>query len=79
MGSLSPMHWLIVVGVLALLFGARRLPDVARSVGQSARLFKGEMKGLATDDGSPLPSSPVAATPVPEQAVQRAPNPTRTA
>ncbi|MHA6794668.1 Sec-independent protein translocase subunit TatA [Pseudonocardia bannensis] len=43
-------EWLIIVGVLLLLFGAKRLPEMARSVGQSARVFKGEMKGLKADD-----------------------------
>ncbi|WP_181779366.1 Sec-independent protein translocase subunit TatA [Pseudonocardia pini] len=52
MGALSPTHWLIVVGVLILLFGAKKLPDMARSVGQSARVFKGEMKGLKQDSGA---------------------------
>jgi sec-independent protein translocase protein TatA len=43
-------EWLIIVGVLLLLFGAKRLPEMARSVGQSARVFKGEMKGMKSDD-----------------------------
>ncbi|TCK23072.1 Sec-independent protein translocase subunit TatA [Pseudonocardia endophytica] len=42
-------EWLIIIGVLLLLFGAKKLPDMARSVGQSARVFKGEMKGLKDD------------------------------
>ncbi|MDT7650855.1 MAG: sec-independent protein translocase protein TatA, partial [Pseudonocardiales bacterium] len=32
MGELSPWHWLIVLGVVVLLFGAKRLPDAARSL-----------------------------------------------
>ena len=50
-------EWLIIIGVLLLLFGAKRLPDMARSVGQSARVFKGEMKGLKDDDGRTAASS----------------------
>ena len=46
-------EWLIIIGVLVLLFGAKRLPEMARSVGQSARVFKGEMKGLRDDEGRP--------------------------
>jgi sec-independent protein translocase protein TatA len=46
-------EWLIIAGVLLLLFGAKKLPEMARSVGQSARVFKGEMKGLKADDESP--------------------------
>lgn len=49
MGSLSPVHWLIVVGVVVLLFGAGKLPQVARSVGQSARIMKAETRGLHDD------------------------------
>ncbi|MEJ8280776.1 Sec-independent protein translocase subunit TatA [Pseudonocardia spirodelae] len=43
-------EWLIIIAVLLLLFGAKKLPEMARSVGQSARVFKGEMKGLKDDD-----------------------------
>jgi sec-independent protein translocase protein TatA len=53
-------EWLIIVGVLLLLFGAKRLPEMARSVGQSARVFKGEMKGLRDDEGR---TGPAAAPP----------------
>jgi sec-independent protein translocase protein TatA len=47
-----PGGWelIVIVGVLLLLFGAKKLPDMARSVGQSARVFKGEMKGMKADD-----------------------------
>ena len=48
-------EWLIIIGVLVLLFGAKRLPEMARSVGQSARVFKGEMKGLKDDEGRNAP------------------------
>ncbi|MBN7443400.1 twin-arginine translocase TatA/TatE family subunit, partial [Mycobacteroides abscessus subsp. abscessus] len=33
MGGLQPMHWVIVIVVFALLFGAKKLPDLARSLG----------------------------------------------
>jgi sec-independent protein translocase protein TatA len=47
-----PTGWelVIILAVLLLLFGAKKLPDMARSVGQSARVFKGEMKGMKADD-----------------------------
>ena len=63
MGALSPTHWLIVVGVLVLLFGAKKLPDMARSVGQSARVFKGEMEGLRNDGPPPATAPAPAALP----------------
>jgi sec-independent protein translocase protein TatA len=56
MGSLGWPEILIILGVLVLLFGAKRLPDMARSVGQSARVFKGEMKGLRDDGTEPDPA-----------------------
>lgn len=46
MGALSPTHWLIIVGVVVLLFGAKKLPDFARSMGQSMRIIKAETSEL---------------------------------
>jgi sec-independent protein translocase protein TatA len=56
-------EWLIIIGVLLLLFGAKRLPEMARSVGQSARVFKGEMKGLREDEGRTAPQQRSAELP----------------
>ncbi|OLB79228.1 MAG: Sec-independent protein translocase TatA [Actinobacteria bacterium 13_2_20CM_2_71_6] len=50
MGALRPWHIAILVVVLVLLFGAKRLPDAARSLGRSMRILKAETKGLAEDD-----------------------------
>lgn len=75
-------EWLIIIGVLLLLFGAKRLPDMARSVGQSARVFKGEMKGLKNDgkddskDDEPV--SAEAPAPLPEAQKAPAEQPTAT-
>jgi sec-independent protein translocase protein TatA len=57
MGNLGGWEILIILGLLVVLFGAKRLPDMARSIGQSARVFKGEMKGLRDDDKGPRPAS----------------------
>lgn len=46
MPNLGGWEFVVLIGVLVLLFGSKRLPDMARSIGQSARVFKGEMKGL---------------------------------
>jgi len=48
--GLSPWHVLIVVAVFVLLFGARKLPDAARSLGRSMRILKAETKALREDD-----------------------------
>jgi sec-independent protein translocase protein TatA len=50
MGALRPWHIAVFVVVLVLLFGAKRLPDAARSLGRSMRILKAETKGLADDD-----------------------------
>lgn len=49
---MRPGTWQIVILVLVilLLFGARRLPDLARSVGQSLKIFKSEVKDLQQDE-----------------------------
>lgn len=50
MGAARPWHIIVVVVVLVLLFGAKRLPDAARSLGRSMRILKAETRGLAEDD-----------------------------
>ncbi len=42
----EPSHILILVIVLVLLFGAKRLPDSARALGKSMKIFKNEVKEL---------------------------------
>ncbi|MCR6689971.1 Sec-independent protein translocase subunit TatA [Cellulomonas sp.] len=46
----QPWHVVVLVVVIVLLFGANRLPDLARSVGQSMKIFKNEVKDLRDDD-----------------------------
>jgi sec-independent protein translocase protein TatA len=50
MGALKPWHIAVLVVLLILLFGAKRLPDAARSLGRSMRIIKAETKGLVDDD-----------------------------
>lgn len=50
MGALRPWHIIVLVVVLILLFGAKKLPDASRSLGRSLRIFKAETKGLMEDD-----------------------------
>jgi len=45
----NPEMWLLVILVAVILFGAKRLPDSARSLGRSLRIFKSEMKELNKD------------------------------
>jgi sec-independent protein translocase protein TatA len=46
----KPWHIIVLAVVLILLFGAKRLPDAARSLGRSLRIIKAETRGLADDD-----------------------------
>ncbi|WP_448060735.1 Sec-independent protein translocase subunit TatA [Cellulomonas hominis] len=50
MNALKPWHILVLLVVILLLFGAKRLPDLAKSVGESLKIFKSEMKDLTDDD-----------------------------
>ncbi|KIR61689.1 Sec-independent protein translocase subunit TatA [Micromonospora haikouensis] len=50
MGALKPWHIAVLVVVMILLFGAKRLPDAARSLGRSLRIIKAETKSLHDDD-----------------------------
>lgn len=59
MGELSPWHLLIVAAVFMLLFGANKLPQMARSVGQSMRIFKAETRALSGEkEPEQLPRTP---------------------
>jgi sec-independent protein translocase protein TatA len=46
----NPQMWLLVILVVVILFGAKRLPDSARSRGRSLRIFKSEVKELNKDE-----------------------------
>lgn len=57
MGSLGPTEIILIVLVLVLLFGAKKLPELARGSGRALRIFKAETKGLMDDDEEQTPSS----------------------
>ena len=58
---------LIVVGVIVLLFGGRKLPELARGSGRALRIFKSEVKGLEKDDEKPEALETTEAEKKPEQ------------
>jgi len=64
--ALTPGHLLIIGILLVVLFGAKRLPDAARSLGKSMRIFKSEVRELQNDN-KPESSAPQA---TPAQPVQ---------
>ena len=54
----QPLLLLVLVLLIVVIFGAKRLPDAARSLGRSMRIFKAEVKEMK-DDGKPgAPSAP---------------------
>lgn len=55
-------EWLVILAIVILVFGAAKLPDLARGTGQALRIFKSETKGLK-DDEEPEPEQPRAELP----------------
>lgn len=53
MSRLGPPELILILLVLVLLFGAKKLPDISRSLGRSMRIFKSEVKQMKEDDDTP--------------------------
>jgi sec-independent protein translocase protein TatA len=72
MPTLGTTEILIIALVIVLLFGAKKLPDAARGIGRSLRIFKAETKGLRDDDAAEeAPRQPLP----PAQSQQAQPQP----
>ena len=61
MPNLKPIEIILILAVILLLFGAKRLPDAARGLGRSLRIFKSEVKAAQDDDGNSPPQQIQAA------------------
>ncbi len=59
MGELSPIHWLIVLAVLMLFFGGKKIPELMKGLGEGVRSFK---EGMREESA---PQAPVARTETP--------------
>jgi sec-independent protein translocase protein TatA len=71
MGNLRGYEWIILLLIVLLLFGAKRLPDTARGLGRSLRIFKAETKGLRDGDGEDdTTETQVHTAPVEPRAIQ---------
>ncbi|MAS53681.1 Sec-independent protein translocase subunit TatA [Nocardioides sp.] len=61
-------EWIVILAIVILVFGAAKLPDLARGTGQALRIFKAETKGLRDEDDDKddkeLPTSQTDETPV---------------
>lgn len=63
LNELSPWHLIIVLLLFALLFGGKRLPDAARGLGRSLRIFRSEMRTAKEEfsaGAAPATSAPFA-------------------
>ena len=56
MGNFKGWEILVILVLLLLLFGAKRLPDAARGLGRSLRIFKAEVKEMREDDDKADPA-----------------------
>jgi sec-independent protein translocase protein TatA len=58
MGELSPLHWLVVLAVVMLFFGGRRIPELMKGLGEGVRSFKEGMHepSSGTQASAPAPS-----------------------
>ncbi|HEY8651808.1 MAG TPA: Sec-independent protein translocase subunit TatA [Dermatophilaceae bacterium] len=81
-GLIEPWHIVILVLVIGVLFGWKRLPDAARSLGRSMRIFKSEVEEMKKD-GKSTPSAASSDTvkgetvdPTPRPTPQAPPSPT---
>ncbi|WP_313901095.1 twin-arginine translocase TatA/TatE family subunit [Nocardioides sp. SLBN-35] len=55
-------EWLVILAIVVLVFGAAKLPDLARGTGQALRIFKAETKGLRDDEDKDDKKKPTTPT-----------------
>jgi sec-independent protein translocase protein TatA len=70
MGEFSPFHWLIVLAIVVLLFGGKKIPEVMKGLGEGIRSFKEGMHGNAQNSAQTTPAAPpptVVSTPATEE------------
>ena len=66
-------EWLVILAIVILVFGAAKLPELARGTGQALRIFKAESKGLKDDDEDQAPETPPANRELPASPADEAP------
>jgi sec-independent protein translocase protein TatA len=65
--ELSPMHLILLLAIIVLLFGGKKIPEVMRGLGEGVRSFKeGMREHPSTPEGS-TPAPPAATTSLPEK------------
>ncbi|MGW5044095.1 Sec-independent protein translocase subunit TatA [Streptomyces sp. SID1328] len=71
-GRLGPTEIILILVVVFLLFGAKKLPDMARSLGKSARILKSEAKAMKEESNTSTPPAPGEQPPA-QRTIQAAP------
>ncbi len=61
LGNLNGWHLVILIAVVLLLFGAPKLPGLARSIGQSMRIFRSEVRTMKDENGDTIEVDDTAA------------------
>jgi sec-independent protein translocase protein TatA len=85
MPNIGPMELIVVLVVVLLVFGPKRLPGLGKQLGSGMREFKDSISGSSKDDedddafGRPAPSSPHPAAPAPCPSRRSGRSATRTA
>ncbi|MBC7638225.1 MAG: Sec-independent protein translocase subunit TatA [Rhodoferax sp.] len=59
MRALEPWHLIVLLVVVLVLFGGKRLPEAARGLGRSMRIFKSEVKEMRDEDKPAGPTGPL--------------------
>ena len=67
--GLEPWHLLVVLAVVVLLFGSKKLPEMARGLGKSMRILKAETKAMREDDSTAEGTAQSTASEQPRPAV----------
>lgn len=75
MANLRGWEIIVLIAIVLLLFGSKKLPDAARGIGRSLRIFKAETKGLMEDDKPEQPQPAVEGAAAAPQAAATAPAP----
>lgn len=74
MGAIQPWHIILVVLAFVILFGSKKLPDAARGLGRSLRIFKSEVKEMQNDGKPETPDVPPAPRELPASDAPIAPS-----
>jgi sec-independent protein translocase protein TatA len=67
MGEFSIFHWLVVLAIVLLLFGGRKIPEVMRGLGEGIRNFKEGMSGATHPTAPPPQQAPPVEKPAEEK------------